>query len=149
MSLKEELRNEYKDAMRAKEEVRKNTLRLALAAIKQIEVDERKELDDAEVLRVIQKEVKSRQEAIAEAETANRPDLVKAGIEELAVLEGFLPQALSAEELEKIVAETIQETGASSPADIGKVMKAVMPKTAGRADGGQVSQMVRQKLQGL
>jgi uncharacterized protein YqeY len=149
MSLKADLQNEFKDAMRAKDELRKTTLRMALAAIKQIEVDEKKELDDADVLRVLQKEVKSRQEAIAEAETANRPDLIEEGIQEIAVLEAFLPQALSEAELETIVAETIAEAGASSPADMGKVMKAIMPKIAGRADGGQVSQLVRQKLQSM
>jgi hypothetical protein len=147
MSLKTDLQNEYKEAMRARDEVRKNTLRMALAAIKQIEVDEQKELADADVLRVLQKEVKIRQEGIAEAETANRPDLIEEGIQEIAVLEAFLPQALSDEELEAVVVDTIAEVGASSPADMGKVMKAVMPKIAGRADGGQVSQMVRQKLQ--
>jgi uncharacterized protein len=149
MSLKADLQNEFKDAMRAKDEMRKTTLRMALAAIKQIEVDEQKELDDADVLRVLQKEVKLRQEGIAEAETADRPDLVEEGIQEIAVLEAFLPQALSESELETLVAETIAEVGASSPADMGNVMKAVMPKIAGRADGGQVSQMVRQKLQSM
>ena len=149
MSLKADLQNEFKEAMRAKDEVRKNTLRMALSAIKQIEVDEQKELDDADVLRVLQKEVKSRQEAIAEAETANRPDLIEEGVEEIAVLEAFLPPAFSEAELENIVAETIAEVGASSPADMGNVMKAVMPKIAGRADGSQVSQMVRQKLQSM
>jgi uncharacterized protein YqeY len=149
MSLKADLQNEFKDAMRAKDEMRKTTLRMALAAIKQIEVDEQKELDDADVLRVLQKEVKLRQEGIAEAETADRPDLVEEGIQEIAVLEAFLPQALSEAELETLVAETIAEVGASSPADMGNVMKAVMPKIAGRADGGQVSQMVRQKLQSM
>ncbi len=149
MSLKADLQNEFKDAMRAKDEMRKTTLRMALAAIKQIEVDEQKELDDAGVLRVLQKEVKLRQEGIAEAETANRPDLIEEGIQEIAVLEAFLPQGLNETELETLVAETIAEVGASSPADMGNVMKAVMPKIAGRADGGQVSQMVRQKLQSM
>lgn len=134
--------------MRANDAVRKSTLRVALTAIKEAEVQKMSELDDPAVLAILQKEVKSRQEALAEAEKAGRQDLVENAKAEMKVLEGFLPKGLSEQELEAIVQAAITEVGASTPADMGKVMKAVLPKVQGRADGGQVSQLVRSKLQG-
>lgn len=148
MSVKAGLEQSLKDAMRSNDAVRKSTLRVALASIKEAEVMKRGELDDAAVLSLLQKEVKSRQEALAEAEKANRADLVENAKAEMKVLEGFLPQGLSEQELEQIVQAAISEVGASTPADMGKVMKAVLPKVQGRADGSQVSQLVRTKLQG-
>lgn len=134
--------------MRASDAVRRGTLRMALAAIKEAEVLKRGELDDAAVIALLQKEVRSRNEALAEAEKANRADLIDNAKAEIKVLEGYLPQGLSEQELEQIVQAAIAEVGASTPADMGKVMKAVLPKVQGRADGGQVSQLVRNKLQG-
>jgi hypothetical protein len=148
MSLKEQLNEAVKEAMKAGDSAKKTTLRGALAAIKQVEVDEQKELDDGDILGVLQKEVKSRRESIADAEKAGRDDLIQAAEAEVVMLEAFLPQALSPEELEAIVKEVIAEVGASSMADMGAVMGAVMPKVKGRADGGAINQLVRQLLQG-
>jgi uncharacterized protein YqeY len=148
MSVKADLEQSLKDAMRSNDAVRKSTLRVALAAIKEAEVQKRGELDDAALLSILQKELKSRQEALAEAEKANRADLMDNAKAEMKILEGYLPQGLSEEELEQIVQAAISEVGASTPADMGKVMKAVLPKVQGRADGSQVSQLVRTKLQG-
>ena len=148
MAVKIYLEAALRDAMRANDAVRKSTLRVALTAIKEAEVQKMSELDDPAVLAILQKEVKSRQEALAEAEKAGRQDLVENAKAEMKVLEGFLPKGLSEQELEAIVQAAITEVGASTPADMGKVMKAVLPKVQGRADGGQVSQLVRSKLQG-
>lgn len=147
MTLKSQLNESVKDAMKSGDEVRKRTLRMALAAIKQVEVDKRTELDDTAVMNLIQKEVKNRREALEEAKTANRPDLVAANEEEIQVLQVFLPKAMSAEGLRALVQAAIAETGAASPADMGKVMKAVMPKVAGRAPNDAVSAAVRELLQ--
>lgn len=134
--------------MRASDDLRRTTLRGVLAGVKEAEVVKKGEIDDAAVIAVLQKEVKSRQEAIAEAEKANRPDLIEKAKAESQVLEAYLPQGLSAAEIEVIVTAAIAETGATTPADMGKVMKVVLPKVQGRADGGQVSQLVRTKLRG-
>ena len=135
-----------KDAMKAGDVVRKNTLRMALAAIKQVEVDKRIALDDAAVISLLQKEIKNRREALEEAKKASRADLAAANEAEIAVLEAFLPKAMPAEELRALVSAAIAETGAASASDMGKVMKAVMPKVAGRAPGDAISAMVRELL---
>jgi uncharacterized protein YqeY len=146
MTLKETLNAAMTAAMKAKDDTRKVPLRLVMAAIKQAEIDGQKDLTDEDVLRLVQKEVKSRQESIADAEKAGRADLVATAEAEMAVLQEFLPEALSPEELEAIVKDAIAEIGASSMADMGKIMQAVMPKVQGRADGGQVNQLVRKLL---
>lgn len=148
MSKKAELEAALKEALKANDTMRKNTLRMALAAVKEAEVAKRGELDDAAVITILQKELKSRQEAMSEGSKANREDLVAAAKAEAAMLEGFLPAGLSAEEIEAIVTAAIAESGASSAADMGKVMKLVLPKVQGRADGGQISALVKAKLQG-
>ena len=146
MDIKTQLNNSMKDAMKSGDVVRKTTVRMALAAIKQVEVDKRVSLDDAAVMSLLQKEIKNRREAIEEAKKAERPDLVSANEAEIAVLEAFLPKAMPADELRALVQAAIVETGAASASDMGKVMKAVMPKTAGRAPGDAVSAMVRELL---
>jgi len=148
MALKADLEQALRDAMRSGDTVRKNTMRMTLSAVKEAEVQKKAELDDSAILALLQKEIKARQEALAEAEKAKRADLAENAKAEIKVLEGYLPQALSAQELEEIVHAAITEVGATTPADMGKVMKAVLPKVQGRADGGQVSQLVRAKLQG-
>lgn len=148
MDIKTQLNESLKDAMRLKDDLRRNTVRMALAAIKQVEVDKRATLDDLAVIALLQKEIKNRREAVEEAHKANRPDLVQTNEAEIAVLEAFLPKAMSADELRALVKAAITETGASAPADMGKVMKAVLPKVAGRAPGDQVSAMVREVLAG-
>ncbi len=132
--------------MRAGDIVRKNTVRIALAAIKQAEVDRQTELDELTVIALLQKEIKNRKEAIEEAKKADRDDLVIENEAEIAVLETFLPEALSTEELREIVVAAIAETGASAPSDMGKVMKIAMAKVAGRAPGGEISTMVKELL---
>jgi uncharacterized protein YqeY len=146
MTLKDTLSAAMREAMKAKDETRKVPLRLVMAAIKEEEIDKQKELNDEDVLRLVQKEVKSRQESIADAEKAGREDLIATANAEMAVLQEYLPQPLSPEELEALVKEAIAEEGAASMADMGKVMKAAMVKVQGRADGGQISQLVRKLL---
>jgi len=148
MDIKTQLNESMKDAMRSGDTVRKNTVRMALAAIKQAEVDKRTELDETAIIALLQKEIKNRKEAIEEAKKANREDLIKENEAEIAVLEVFLPEAMSADELREIVAAAIAETGASTMADMGQVMKAALPKVAGRAPGGEVSAMVKELLAG-
>ena len=147
MTIKTQLNDSMKDAMKSGDEVRKRTVRMVLAAVKQVEVDKRTELDDTAVMNLIQKEMKNRRESMEEAKKANRADLVEANEAELKVLEVFLPKAMPAEELRTLVQSAIDEAGASTPADMGKVMKAVMPKVAGRAPNDIVSATVRELLQ--
>lgn len=132
--------------MRDHDELRKRVVRMALANIKQAEIDRRKALDEAGVVAVLQKEVKSRQEVIADAQRANRADLVDEAQAEIQILEAFLPQQLSEAELEELARQAIAETGATSPREMGQVMKALMPRVQGRAAGDQVSQAVRKLL---
>ena len=143
MDIKTKLNDSVKDAMRTNDEVRKRTLRMALAAIKQVEVDKRVVLDDMAVIALIQKEIKNRREALDEAKKANRPDLIEANEAEIKVLEVFLPQAMPAEELRALVQAAI----AAQPSDMGKVMKIVMGQVAGRAPNDMISQLVRELLQ--
>jgi len=147
MTIKTQLNDSMKDAMKSGDEVRKRTVRMALAAVKQAEVDKRVELDDMAIMGLLQKEIKNRREALEEAKKANRPDLIEANEAEIKVLEAFLPKAMPAEELRALVQAAIAETGASSPTDMGKVMKSVMAKVAGRAPNDMVSATVRELLQ--
>jgi uncharacterized protein len=147
MTIKTQLNDSLKDAMKSGDEVRKRTVRMAMASIKQVEVDKRVELDDAAVTGILQKEVKNRRESLEEARKANRADLIEANEAEIRVLEAFLPKAMPAEELRAMVQAAITETGASTPADMGKVMKVVMPKVAGRAPNDMISTTVRELLQ--
>ena len=147
MTIKTQLNDSMKDAMKSGDEVRKRTVRMALAAIKQAEVDKRIELDDTAVMSLLQKEIKNRRESLEEAKKANRPDLIEANEAEIKVLEAFLPKAMPAEELRALVQAAITEVGASSPADMGKVMKIAMAKVVGRAPNDMVSATVRELLQ--
>ena len=146
MDIKTQLNESVKDAMKSGDEVRKRTLRMVLAAIKQVEVDKRTQVDDLAVVALIQKEIKNRREAIEEAKKANRPDLIGENEVEITVLEAFLPKAMPAEELRAIVQAAIAETGAAAPSDMGKVMKIVMPKVAGRAPNDMISSTVKELL---
>ena len=147
MTIKTQLNDSMKDAMKSGDEVRKRTVRMVLAAVKQAEVDKRIELDDMAVMNLIQKEVKNRREAIEEAKKANRADLIADNEAEIKVLEVFLPKAMPAEELRALVQAAITETAAAGPGDMGKVMKTVMPKVAGRAPNDMVSAAVKEALQ--
>lgn len=135
-----------KEAMRAKNKVAKRTLTMVRAAIQQAEKDRQKELNETETLAILQKELKSRKETIEEAKQAGRDDLVADTEAEIAVLEAYLPEAMSAEALESLAKEVIAEVGAASPADMGKVMKTIIPRVAGRAPGGEISKVVRDLL---
>lgn len=147
MSKKSDLEAALKDAMRANDTIRKNTLRMTLSAIKNSEKLEGKELDDAAAVSILQKEVKSRQETLAESEKAGRADLADNAKAEIKVLEEFLPAQMKPEELEALVLAAISETGAATMSDMGKVVKLAMQKAEGRADGSQISQLVKSKLQ--
>ena len=146
MDIKTQLNESMKDAMKSGDKVRKLTVSMVLAAVKQVEVDKRTTLDDLAIVGLIQKEVKNRREALEEAKKANRSDLVAENEAEIKILEVFLPQAMPAEELRALVQATITETGASAPSDMGKVMKIVMPKVAGRAPNDMISSAVKEML---
>ena len=137
-----------KVAMRAKETARLSTIRLLLAAIKQREVDERIELDDAQVLSVIEKMVKQRRESIAQFEKASRNDLADVEKAEIQVLSGYMPAQMSDADVEKTIQSAISETGATGAKDMGKVMAALKAKLAGKADMGKVSGLVKARLSG-
>lgn len=148
MGLLEKIREDMKSATKSRDLVALSALRMALSALKNREIELRKELDDAEVVRVISSLIKQRKESIELYEKGEREDLAEKERKEIEVLQKYLPPELSREELEKIVRETISEVGAASVKEMGKVMKAVMPKVAGRADGKVVSEMVRSILSG-
>lgn len=145
-ALKARLTEAMKDAMRAQQKERLAAIRLALSAIKQVEVDERKELGDSDVLAVLDKMVKQRRESVAQYEQANRADLVAVENAEIAVLQEFLPAQLTEAEIDALVAKTIADTGAAGIRDMGKVMNALRPQLAGRADMGAVSNRIKAKL---
>jgi len=146
MSLKDQITDDMKVAMRAKDAPRLLTIRGLLAACKQREVDERIVLDDAAVIAIIDKLVKQRKDSITQFTAGNRPDLVEKEASELQVLEGYLPKRLGADEVAAEVAAVVAELGASGPGDMGKVMGAVKARLAGRADMGMVSAAVKKAL---
>lgn len=146
MSLKARITEDMKAAMRAKDVDRLKAIRLLLAAMKQREVDERIELTDADILAIIDKMLKQRRESITQFEQAGRQDLVLAEQAEVAVLQTYMPQPLSAAEIELLVTEAIAIAGAKSPKDMGAVMNQLRPRLAGRADMAQVSQLVKARL---
>jgi uncharacterized protein len=143
MDIKAQLETALKDAMRAGNDVRKRTIRMALSSIRLAEVEKGRPLDESGILAILQKEVKSRRESIEEAQRANRTDLVEPLLAEVQAIESFLPRQLSPEELEAEARAAIAETGAASSADMGKVMKVLVPRLQGRATGDQASQVVR------
>ena len=144
--LKAKLMEAMKDAMRAQDKERLGVIRMATAALKQIEVDERVELDDARVLATLEKLIKSRRESATAFEAGGRPELVAKENAEIVVLQSFLPAQLTEGEIDALIAEAIAETGAASARDMGKVMNVLRPKLTGRADTGAVSQKVKARL---
>lgn len=147
MSLKDQIQQDMKDAMRAKEKARLATIRLILAAIKQREVDERIELDDAQVIAVLDKMSKQRRESISQFEQAGRDDLIAQEKSELEIIQTYLPEALGEDELNALIEAAMQATGASTIKDMGKVMGQLKPKIQGRADMGAVSALIKSRLQ--
>lgn len=148
MNLKNTLQDELNAAMRSKDTVRKQTIRLVLTSVKLAEV-ERGSISDLEITSIIQKEIKSRKEVIEDAKKAQREDLINANNLEIAVLESFLPKQLSEDEIKIIISQVIQETGASGMKEMGAVMKSALDKIAGRAPNSQVSSLVREQLNNL
>jgi len=146
MTTKVDLENSLREAMRSGDAVRKRTLRMALSAIRLAEVEKRVALDGPAVLAILQKEIKSRRESISDAEQAGRPDIAAEAETEIRILEGYLPQPLSPAELEAMARAAIDEVGATSSREMGQVMKILMPRIQGRADGALASQIVRQLL---
>lgn len=146
MSLIDQLKEQMKDAMRTKQKVRLGTIRMALAAIKQIEVDTRESLNDDQAIAVLTKMVKQRRDSIAQYAAAGRDELAQIEADEIQVLEEFLPQPLTEEEIVALVDASILEIGASSMADMGKVMGSLKPKVMGRADMAAIGAMIRAKL---
>ncbi len=148
MSLKQRLTDDMKAAMKSGDKERLATIRLVLAAIKQREVDERIELDDAAVLAVLEKMLKQRRDSVSQYEAANRNDLADIERREIAVIDVYLPAKLDEAAISAAIAVAIAETGASGPADIGKLMGVLKPKLAGQADMGLVSALVKKALAG-
>ena len=146
MALRERITEDMRNAMRAGEKERLAAIRLALAAIKQREIDERITLDDGQVLAVLDKMIKQRREAITQFESGGRADLVARETAEITVLQGYLPAQMSEAELDELIAQSIAAAGATSVKDMGKVMALVKPKAQGRADLGAISARIKQKL---
>lgn len=142
MPLKEKLMDDLKEAMKSKEKVKKNVVTMLRAAIKQKEVDNRVELGDDDILDIIAKQIKQKKDSISDFEKGNRQDLIDLTNEEIKILLEYLPPQLSDEELESIVKEAIEKTGAQTKKDLGKVMAFIMPKTKGKADGKHINEIV-------
>ena len=146
MSLKDQIKEDMKSAMKAGEKDRLKVVRLIMAAVKQVEVDKRVELDDAGVLVVLNRMVKQRRDSVEQFEKGDREDLAKIERDEIAVLQDYLPEQLSADDLSAMVDEVIAATGAQGMKDMGKVMGQIKSKAAGRADMGAVSAAVKERL---
>ena len=146
MSMKSQIKDAMKDAMRAKDKPRLGAIRLILSEVKRIEVDERIEIDDERLLAILDKMIKQRRDSITQYEAAGRDELAAIEIAEIAVIQDFLPTALNEEEINAMIAVAIAETGAESMRDMGKVMGILRPQIQGRADGGAVSGLVKVAL---
>ena len=144
--LKEKLMEDLKEAMKNKDTLRKDTITMLRAAILQVEKDSQKTLTDDEICAIVAKEVKKRKESVKEYEDAGRQDIADSLKQEVEILSKYLPEQLSQEEIVKLVEDAVKESGAASPRDMGKVMSILRPKTAGKADGKLVSDIVKEKL---
>lgn len=144
--MKDQLLQDLKEAMKQKDTIKKDTITMLRAAILQVEKDTQKILNDDEICAIVAKEVKKRKESVKEYEEANREDIVESLKKEIEVLSKYLPEQLTQEEIEKLVEQAIVESGATSMRDMGKVMSILRPKTAGKADGKVVSDIVKEKL---
>ncbi|WP_379161132.1 GatB/YqeY domain-containing protein [Paenibacillus sp. sgz5001063] len=147
MNLSERLNEDMKQAMKSKDKFTLSTIRMVRSTIKYLEIDLKRTLDDSEVLDILSREIKQRKDALQEFESAGRDELAASTKAEIEIIMKYLPDQLSEEEIKVIVQQTIQETGASSKSEMGKVMSALMPKVKGRADGKLVNQAVLQFLQ--
>ena len=147
MDIKQKLQEDLKESMRAGDEPRKGNIRMVLAAIRLAEVEKGSALDETGLMAILQKEIKSRRETILDAQKIGRNDLVGTAEVDISILETYLPKALTTEELHALAKAVIEEVGATTPADMGKVMKVLLPRLQGRAPGDQASLAVRQLLQ--
>lgn len=147
MSLKQKLQEDLKTSMKNKDTLRKSVITLIRSSIKQIEIDKRIELNDDDIIDIISKQLKQRNDSLEQFLTAGREDLVEETRSEIKVLKEYLPQQLSEEELNEIVKQTISEVGATSMKDMGKIMSVIKPKTKGRADGKLINKLVKENLQ--
>ncbi len=147
MTLKQKLQEDLKTSMKNKDTLRKSVITLIRSSIKQVEVDKRIELNDDDVIDIISKQLKQRNDSLEQFLDAGREDLVEETRSEIEVLKEYLPQQLSEEELNEIVKQTISEVGATSMKDMGKIMSAIKPKTKGRADGKLINKLVKENLQ--
>jgi uncharacterized protein YqeY len=146
MSLEERLVEEMKQAMKSNDKLRLSTIRMIRSGLKNKEIELRKKLEDEDIVKVIQVMVRKGEESVEQFQAGGRVDLVEKEKREIEILKSFLPQPLSQEEILKFIGQSIQETQASSPKDIGKVMKSVIPKIGGKADGKLINQLVKEKL---
>jgi len=146
VSLSERLNEDMKEAMRTKDKFRLSVIRMLRAAVKNAEIERKKQLDDREIEDILSRELKQRKDALAEFEKAGRQDLVDQTNAEIAVISGYLPEPLSEAQIAELVEQAIRETGASGRADMGKVMAFLMPKVKGRADGKTVNRIVQERL---
>ena len=146
MGLEEELRCDLKDAMRARDTRRKSALRMVLSGIQLAEVETGHDLEDEDIVVLIQKEVKRREEALEMMRDAGRDDLVEDEVAELEILKSYLPKPMTEDEIRALAQEVIEEVGAESPSDLGRVMGAIMPRVKGKAEGRTVNQIVRELL---
>jgi len=144
--LKEQLTNELKDAMKAKNIIKRDTIRFLMSALKQVEVDERKELSDEDIIKIIQKSLKQREDSMTQYKNAKRDDLYQKELNEVNILKNYLPKQLNDEELENIIKIIIKNTGAKSIKDMRKVMEVVTKKTVGKADNKRISTIVKKLL---
>ena len=147
MTLAGKIKNDLEQAVRQRDTIRRSTLRLILANIHNAEIEQRKELDEADTLGVLAKEAKRRRESIEAYEKGNRPDLVEQEKAELAIISEYLPEQMSRDEIAKIIADAVAKVGASGMKDMGRVMSNVMPQVKGKADNKLVSDLVKEKLQ--
>ncbi len=148
MNLRENLESTMHEAMRHKDDITRDTIRMVFSALKQVEVETRKPVDDQSILAILQKEVKIRTETISELALSDRKDLVEKAKAEISILEKFLPAQLSDEDLASIIDNVMKELSASSPADMGKIMKTVLPMVKGKAQPDRVSRIVKELLDG-
>ncbi|MCA0754594.1 GatB/YqeY domain-containing protein [Paenibacillus sp. N4] len=146
MNLSERLTDDMKQAMKNQDKFKLTVIRMMRASVKNLEIDLKRPLEDSEVLDILSREIKQRKDSLQEFKKAGRDDLVADLVVEIEIISQYLPQQLTEEEIQEIVSQTIHELGASSKADMGKVMSALMPKTKGRADGKLVNQFVQQLL---
>lgn len=148
MSLRSQIENDLHEFMRTKNEIGRNTLRMVISSVKLFEIEKAIQADDAAILALIQKEIKTRRDSLIEFEKGNRPDLIKSTNEEIGILESYLPEQLSDDEIERIVSKCIIDNGFATPSDMGKAMKSILPLLSGKAPSDKISSIVRKKLIG-